>query len=85
MVFPRNFLAYKNVKNKCNTQTKKTKKNTSNTLPKVIAWSKGFWNKVKPFIKNKGTISDENIKTKAEENQNIKIKNKNKCKLVSMY
>ena len=45
----------------------------------------GFWNKVKPFIKHKGTISDENIKTKAEENQYVNIKNKNKSKLVSMY
>ena len=33
---------------------------------------------------NKGTISDENIKIKAEEYQNIKIKNKNKNELVSI-
>ena len=37
-----------------------------------------FWNTVRPFITNKGTISDENINNKAEENQNIKIKNKQK-------
>ena len=41
-------------------------------------------NTVRPFITNKGTISDENIKIKAEENQNIKTKNKNKSKLVSI-
>ena len=33
---------------------------------------------------NKGTISDENIKIKVEEYQNIKIKNKNKNELVSI-
>ena len=31
----KNFLAYKKVKNKCNTLTRKTKKDTSNTLPKM--------------------------------------------------
>ena len=39
---------------------------------------------VRPFITNKDTISDENIKIKAEENQNIKIKNKNRINLVSI-
>ena len=38
---------------------------------------------MRPFITNKGTISDENIKIKAEENQHVKIKNENKNKLVS--
>ena len=41
-------------------------------------------NTVRPFITNKGTVSDENIKIKAKENQNIEIKNKNKSKLVSI-
>ena len=45
---------------------------------------KTFWKTVRPFITHKGTISDENIKIKAEENQNIKIKNKNRNKLVSI-
>ena len=36
------------------------------------------------FITNNGRISDENIKIKAEENQNIKTKNKIKSKLVSV-
>ena len=39
---------------------------------KNFVTNKTFWNTVRPFITNKGTISDENIKIKAEENQNIK-------------
>ena len=45
---------------------------------------KKFWNTVRHFITNKGTISDENIKVKAQENQTMKINNKNKNKLVSI-
>ena len=79
-----NFLAYKKVKNKCNTLTRKTKKIYFEYLAinKNFATSKMFWNTVWPFITNKGRTSNENIKNKAEENQNIKIKNKNKNKLV---
>ena len=43
-----------------------------------------FWNTVKPFITNIGTVLDGNIRIKPEENQNIKIKNKNKNKLGSV-
>ena len=32
---PKDFLAYKKVNNKCNTLKRKTKKDTSNTLPKL--------------------------------------------------
>ena len=80
------FLAYKKVKKKCNTLTRKTKKRYFEYIAKNknFAMSKTFWNTIRPFITNKGTISDENIKIKAEENQNIKIKNKNKNKLVSI-
>ena len=39
---------------------------------KNFVTNKTFWNTVRLFITNKGTISDENIKIKAEENQNIK-------------
>ena len=49
---------------------------------KNFATGKTSWNTVRPFTTNKGTISEENIKVIAEENQNIKIKNKNKSKLV---
>ena len=82
-----NFLAYKKAKNKCEKQqvknnalTRKTEKRYFEHIAKnkSFATNKTFWNTVRPFITNKGTISDENIKIKAEENQNIKIKNKNK-------
>ena len=46
---------------------------------KNFATSETFWNPVRPSITNKGTISHENIKIKAEENQNIKVKNKRKA------
>ena len=81
-----NFLAYKKVKNKCNILTRKTKKRCFEYIAKNknFATNKTFWNTVRPFITNKGAISDENIKIKAEENQYIKIKNKNERKLVSI-
>ena len=84
--FRENFFAYKKVKNKCNTLTRKAKKRYFEYVAKNenFATSKTFWNTVRPFLTNKGTISDENIKIKAEENQNIKTKNKNKSKLVSI-
>ena len=80
------FLAYKKVKNKCNTLTRKTKKRYFEYIGKNKNFATGrtFWNTVRPFITNEGTISDENIKIKAEENQNIKIKNKNRNKLISI-
>ena len=73
-----NFLAYNKVKNKCNTLTRKTENRYFEYVAKNknFATSKTFWNTVRPFATNKGTISDETIKIKAEENQNIKIKNK---------
>ena len=88
-----NFLAYKKAKNKCEKQqvknnalTRKTEKRYFEHIAKnkSFATNKTFWNTVRPFITNKGTISDENIKIKAEENQNIKIKNKNRNKLISI-
>ena len=81
-----NFLAYKKVKSKCTTLTRKTKKRYFEYIAKNknFATTKTLWNTVRPSITNKGAISDENIKIKAEENQNIRIKNKNKSKLVSI-
>ena len=81
-----NCLAYKKVKNKFNTLTRKTKKRYFKYIVKNknFATSKTFWNTVRPFITNKDTIPDENIKIKAEENQNIKINDKSKNKLVSI-
>ena len=74
------------MRNKCNALKRKTKKRYFEYIVKNknFITSKTFWNIVRPFITNKGTISDENIKIKGEENQNIKIKNKNKNKLVSI-
>ena len=74
------------MKKKCNTLTRKTKKRYFEYVAenKNFPTSKTFWNTVILFITNKATISDENIKIKAEENQNIKTKNKNKSKLVSI-
>ena len=79
--FRENFFAYKKVKNKCNTLTRKAKKRYFEYVAKNenFATSKTFWNTVRPFLTNKGTISDENIKIKAEENQNIKTKIKIKA------
>ena len=72
------FLAYKKLKSKCNTRARKTKKIYFEyiTENKNFAMIKAFWYTVRPFITNKGAISDENIKIKAEENQNMKIKKK---------
>ena len=74
------------MKNKCNTLTRKTKKIYIEYIDKIenLTLSKTFWNTVTPFTTNKGTISDESIKIKAVENQNIEIKNKNKNKLISI-
>ena len=76
-----NFPAYKKVKNKFNTLTRKTEKRYFEYVAKNknFATSKAFCNTVRPFITNKSTISDENIKIKAEENQNIKTKIKIKA------
>ena len=71
-----NCLAYKKVKSKCRRIKRKTKKRQFEYIVKNenFATIKTIWNAVKIFITNKGTISDENIKIKAEENQNIKFK-----------
>ena len=62
-----NFLKYKKVKNKCNSLVRKSKKeyfqNVSNANS---SHSKSFWNAVKPFVSNKGAISNENIIVKAQ-------------------
>ena len=52
-----NFLAYKKVKSKCNTLTKKTKKYTSNTLPKMRTLQQA---------RHSGIQSDILLQTKAE-------------------
>ena len=77
----KNILAYKKVKNICNALTRYFEYIAKNkNLPK--SKTSGIQSDI--IITNKSTISDENIKIKAEENQNIKINNKNKNKLVSI-
>ena len=63
--------------NKCNTLTRETLKIYFEYIAKNNNFGarKTFWNTARFFITNKGTISDENMMIKAEENQNIKIKN----------
>ena len=51
-----NFLAYKKVRKKCNTLTRKTKKRYLTFIAKNKNLSKTFWNTVRPFITNKDTI-----------------------------
>ena len=48
--FRENFLAYKDIKNKCNNLLKQSKKKyIKNISNKGAATSKAFWNTVKPF------------------------------------
>ena len=63
--------------NKCNTLTRETLKIYFEYIAKNnnFGTRKTLWNTARAFITNKGTISDENMMIKAEENQNIKIKN----------
>ena len=57
-----NFLAYKNIKNKCNNLLKQSKKKYIKDISnKGAATSKSFWNTVKPFITHKGIQTNENI------------------------
>ena len=67
MAFRENFLAYKKVENKCNTLTGETKKRYFKYIAKNknFATSKTFWNTARPFVINKSTRSDTNIKIKA--------------------
>ena len=57
-----NFLAYKNIKNKCNNLLKQCKKKYIKYISnKAAATSKLFWNTVKPFVTHKGIQTNENI------------------------
>ena len=64
----RNLPAYERVKSKCNTLTRKTEKRYLEYIAKNknFATNKIFYNTVRTFIANKGTVSDENIKIKPE-------------------
>ena len=54
-----NFLAYKDIKYKCNNLLKQSKKKYIKYISnKGAATSKQFWNTVKPFITHKARYSD---------------------------
>ena len=71
-----NFLAYKKIKNKCNNLLKKSKKKyfQENANEGSVS-NKSFWNTVKPFISNKGTLSNDNIIIESADDINLKVKN----------
>ena len=57
-----NYLSHNKTKNKCNTLTRKTKKNFFREATKDgIMSNKRFWSTVKPFLTNKGYISNDFI------------------------
>ena len=57
-----NYLSYKKCKNKCNSLTKKANKIFLNEATKDgIMSNKRFWSTVKPFLTNKGCISNDFI------------------------
>ena len=76
--FTENFLAYKKVKNKFNSLTGRTKRNYFANIVKAESnqTSKSFWNSVKLFIINKGTVSEGKIAINPETDEIIKIKDK---------
>ena len=62
-----NFIAFKKMKNQCNSLCKKTKKQFfKNSCEKGITTNKEFWNLVKPFLTNKGSFSNDIITIKDE-------------------
>ena len=70
-----NFLAYKNIKNKCNNLPKQAKKKYIKDITnKIAATSKSFWNTVKPFIAHKGIETNENRTIQVEKNEQIRSK-----------
>ena len=71
-----NFLAYKKIKNKCNNLLEKSKKKyfQENANEGSVS-NKSFWNTVKPFISNKGTLSNDNIIIESADDITLKVKN----------
>ena len=64
-----NFLAYKNIKNKCNDLLKQSqKKYIKDINNKGVTISKSFWNTVKSFITHKG-IQTKNKTSELEKNE----------------
>ena len=60
-----NFLDYKKAKNTCNNLNKSAKKSYfDKVISKGFVSNKAFWNIVKPFLTNKGSLAIENITIK---------------------
>ena len=60
-----NFVNMKKIKNKCNSTCRKSKiKYLKRSTEKGISSSKQFWNFVKPFLTNKGSMSNDFISMK---------------------
>ena len=70
-----NLLDYKKIKNKCNNLLKQSKKKYfQENASEGSASSKSFWNTVKPFISNKGTLANDNIIIEAPSDSTINVK-----------
>ena len=76
-------LVYKKMKNKCNALIRKTKQKCFKNISKdTNTISKTFWNSIRSFITNKGTIvNDKNIIT-AEVDEDVMVKGTNKNVLI---
>ena len=63
--FRENFLDYEKAKNTCNTLNKLAKKSYFDKVTsKDFVSNKAFWNTVKPFLANKGFLTNKNITIK---------------------
>ena len=57
-----NYVAFKKAKNKCTSINKKAQKDYFKEATKYgVMTNKEFWNKLKPFLTNKGCFSEEKI------------------------
>ena len=66
------FLAYKKVKNLCNSLNKKAKKPYfEKAAENGIMGSKTFWSTVKPFLSSKGLINNKDISVETRETINV--------------
>ena len=80
-----NFLAYKNIKNKCNNLLKQSKKKCIRDISsKGAATSESFWNAVKPFITYKSIQINENITIEVEKSEKIEVKGLKKVEKVDI-
>ena len=64
--FRENFFEYKKAQAICNSLNKSTKKVYFPDSSRSFVSNKRFWKKVKPFLTNKGFLTDENIAIKCK-------------------